>query len=123
MVGRSFATFCCCVLFFFSTQVELAHTPDFDSSALPLVKVQNKPDLPPVTEQTKPDLPPVTEQTKPDLPRVTEQTKPELPRVAEQTNKGQPATGFFFSPRARETQRHSEHAVEPSRLPVHFLVA
>jgi spore germination cell wall hydrolase CwlJ-like protein len=80
MVRRSIATFSCCVLFFFSTQVELAHTPDLDASALPLVKVQNKPDLP---------------------PRVAEQTKPDLPRVAEQTNKGQPATGFFF-PRGRE---------------------
>ena len=101
MLGRSFATFCCCVLFFFSTQVELAHTPDLDSSALPLVRVQIKPDVPWVSEQTKPELPRVAEQTKPDLPRVTEQTKPDLPRVAEQTNMGQPATGFFF-PRGRE---------------------
>ena len=52
MVRRSFATFCCCVLFFFSTQVELAHTPNFDASALTLVKVQSKADVPPVAEQT-----------------------------------------------------------------------
>ena len=89
MVGRSFATFCCCVLFFFSTQVELAHTPDLDASALPLVKIQNKPDLPPFAKQIKPDL-----------PRITEQTKPQLLGVAEQTNKGQPATVFF--PRKRK---------------------
>jgi hypothetical protein len=90
MVRRSFATFCCCVLFFLSTQVELAHTPNFDASALPLVKVPSKPDLPRVAEQTKPDL-----------PRVAEQTKPDLPRVAEQTDNREPATSFFV-PRKRE---------------------
>jgi spore germination cell wall hydrolase CwlJ-like protein len=100
MVGRSFATLCCCVLFFFSTQVELAHTPNFDASALPLVKVQSKPDLP-VAEQIKPDLLRITPQIKPNLPRVTEQTKPDLPPAAKQAHSGRTATSFFF-PRKRE---------------------
>ena len=57
MVGRNFATLSLCVLFLFSTQVERAHTPNFDASEVTLLKVQNNPNLPPVSEQTNQRLP------------------------------------------------------------------
>ena len=52
MVRRIFATLCCCVLLFFGTQVELAHTPNIDTSALTSLRTQYKPDPPKVAGQT-----------------------------------------------------------------------
>ena len=51
-MGRSLATLSFFVLFFFSSQVEVAHTPNLDSSAVAVLDVQNNPVLPPVLEQT-----------------------------------------------------------------------
>jgi spore germination cell wall hydrolase CwlJ-like protein len=50
MVGKSFAAFGCCVLLYFSTQGEIAHTPTFDASSA--VEDQIDPVPPPVVWRT-----------------------------------------------------------------------
>jgi hypothetical protein len=52
MVGRRFATVGCCVLLFFGTQVERAHTPNFDAPVGTMTGAKNNSVLPRVAEQT-----------------------------------------------------------------------